>query len=591
MSVLRTFILSICFVSLIVQKISAQNYEKNIEFFNLKAKDFVKENRFDSAKKYFNVYLEQSRAVSDKKAESKALANLANLEKHLHSYGKSVEFFRSAVALNEKIEDRHELMRLYSELASVYIEMQNFEDAEYYCNKSWNLTDKFQDIPLKAQVDEQLGLIYYYKNQYEKSAGKYKEAVHFYRINSNFDKLSIVLSNLALVADIQGEQDSSAHYLELALIYAEKSKDKVSYALSINNLGQILFKLSDFDRAIHYFEEADSIFNKNNLIGEHIKTINNIATVWLQKRDFDKAEKSFLETLKLIKKYNNNSNYKALVYSNLSLMYDNKKEFFKSIMYADSAVLSYQLENNPKSTAEILFLLASLYNKINNTSKAISILEQSIPFAIMSKNNPLILKIEKTLAKIYYFNKQYEKSAELLIDYQSRNDTFIKSNLSKQIADLENRILNIKKQSQIKELQYKNRQMQLVDDARKNYIFLITLLIVGVVIFSIILAFYSLKTRKAYIKLVEKNKVISDYNLISKPIEENIVKEEVESEIKKPELVEQIIELFEQGEIWKNKDLTLNMLADTLETNTNYLSEALTKIYHKNFKTIIRVRP
>jgi tetratricopeptide (TPR) repeat protein len=225
-----------------------------------------------------------------------------------------------------------------------------------------------------ASSYDNVGILYYFANQFDKAEKWYRNALDKYPDHSK------ALNNLGAYFYTKGNVDSSLYYFNQAL-KADPESDK-----SYLNLGKIMLNIGQLDSARFYFEKAkeysvygtdaiDALDELNRMEesiqldnGENVKSFDyyfNIAEQYSAQANFALAESNYLEALKI-----RPDDMKAL--NNLGFTYQAQSKFEDaSVMF--TRVLKIYGEN-----AIVYNNLASVLYRMNNIDSSIILWEKAL---------------------------------------------------------------------------------------------------------------------------------------------------------------------------------------------------------------------
>lgn len=359
-----------------------------------------------------------------------------------------------------------------------------------------------------------------------------------YQINA------LALGNLGMLNDCRKSFKTAIKYAE-----SLKNSNKRNYILSLCYENYtIIFGIKHFkeyskDSTLYYLkksiEKANLIKNKNNDISQDLK-YDMIAFVYMRMaiHSLEQVDKEgFLELAEdyLNKALDINENYnilprnKSMLLNQVSWMYMEKKEYLKSINYANRSLMIEKLYKAPYHRVESFEFLASCYMELN----------------------------EKEKSKTYLEKYSYLKDSLLLTEKGSIDEPLIQK-----ITEERGKLNNSNK--------------------KKIYLITASFLIISVVL----LILWRIKIKRLnlkYITLIERleseNRELNKKNIIE---DKNILINE--------DAVNTIIDKlnrFEASRSFLKKEVDLTWLANQFKTNTKYLSKTIKFKTGKNFRDYI----
>ncbi len=175
---------------------------------------YFNQGNYIDAYNYFFKSLEIFEAIKDSSAMSYGYKSLAELYQSQDNYEKALEMSLRTANIREQLDDPSGIISIYLEIASIYVNMDNYSNGLSYFTKAYDIAESTSDRvnlaiiklniakmntdrgqleialsnakdalifleqsnnkTLLTQVNFQLGLIYYYQNNYKLSKGYFK---------------------------------------------------------------------------------------------------------------------------------------------------------------------------------------------------------------------------------------------------------------------------------------------------------------------------------------------------------------------------------------------------------------------------------
>ncbi|PJJ66592.1 AraC-like DNA-binding protein [Chryseobacterium geocarposphaerae] len=413
------------------------------------------------------------------------------------------------------------------------------------------------------------GRQYRYKEQLRlgdqlKKVAKNKKDTYGY-ISGIYQSTSLALGYLGL-------NDASLKDLKKAISYAETIEDRDTrlYQLSVcyenMALNYELKRGGDInllrDSLLYTYkkslEMAKQVSDNSEAIRKNVKydhiayTYMRLGMLYLEpedtKENLESAEKYLLEGLKIheSKKYEIPADNRIMMLNQVSWLYLEKKEYHKSIDYAERALKLENVNKNPAHRVESFEFLADSYREIGDKEKS-----------------------------GFYMDKY----------------TYLKDSLS--LAEKKEADITMKKM--VKEVNDENKQ-----SSKKQWMITGILALIAGLITAILWRKKNKALRKKYEEMlvnlknekkdqVEETSEETDLDNtgeesnddLQSVIDKNILSPDTEAKIQKK------LTAFEKSEKYLKKDLTISSLAVQLNTNTKYLSEVIKNKKFQNFNHYI----
>lgn len=376
----------------------------------------------------------------------------------------SVYFYiNKSLELCEKYEIENIKAKNYILKGILYSDNGLYEESIGLYNKALSVSLEIKDSSLITKCYANIGVSYYFIANYEKAIGYYLKSLKILEEIKDSANISVLLSNLAVFYQMQNQYDKSINTLNKSLSYTDKNDYKKISSI-YNNLVSTYIKIDSIDKALYYNNESLRLMELN--------------------RDFRGM---------------------AVAYNNMAEIYRKSNNVKLAIEYLKKAILISEKYSIQSDIPHYYRSLGVSYFDNNELNLAAEYTLKSIDICKIQGNRKLLLDNYFLLADIYRADKKYEKSTELLFIYKELNDSIVKEEYFKNIAELDAKYQAEKKE---KEIIILNKDNQLKEEKINKQNVLIYSFITGfliIFIFSIIiLRLYNLK-KKANIELELKN--------------------------------------------------------------------------------------
>ena len=391
-----------------------------------------------------------------------------------------------------------------------------------------------------------------------------------------------------------------------ALSIAEKSDCPERMAQLYNGIGNVHSAFKDYEVSKKYYLMAYADARDAITLST---AYNNVGTVYICLEEYDRAV-TFLEKAYLLMKKQHSVYYKPL--SNLGLAFHRRYMFKEALEYYEKALQAAVEDKAFEGVASINSNLGQCYYDMGNFDKAFWHLSKSNEIA---KENGYLLSVidnYKYLSFIEERKHNYQKSLEYDRCYVRLNDSiyhitvFSAVNQKQFMYDMS----KIDNQMKVLSAEYALKENKILMQRRIQIVLL--LIIVCVVVFLIVLFKKNHTLDKAYAKLVEKNmelvKIEEDNRLLKRGhegmqfAEKHVLLQDTECEAEesrsfkkshplssenRTQLLNSIEMLMEDPEIFCDPEFSLELLAEKVHSNSNYVSHVINECYGKNFRTFI----
>ena len=378
----------------------------------------------------------------------------------------------SALATYERVyklassaNKRPELVESLIGQGSVLSSLQRLEEADSVAFIGIDIAQKTPIDSLRLiQFYTILSNTAYFRSDYEKSIEFDQKALAYNQ--NNLSKRAKSLLNIGTTHDVLKNWDKANDYYLEALETAKKAGDKRLTALAHLELGTLNTNLEEYEVARTYYSQALGHFRlvEDRAMEAHV--LHNLAKIHVRLQEFNPAIAKFKEALSIIETVNSPTSKGHFLYQ-LGIAYYEKKDY---------------------KNAEVYLLKAK---------------DQF--FALENKN--MQTWVLSRLSDLYEASKDYEKAFNYLQQVKVRDDSILSADSAREIAEIEEKYQNEKKQQEIDLLSAENEinALRLQKQANlRNYLILVALLLLLLIV--VIYNRYQLKN-KANAKLRELDAV------------------------------------------------------------------------------------
>ncbi|MEL6483897.1 MAG: tetratricopeptide repeat protein, partial [Bacteroidota bacterium] len=362
--------------------------------------------------------------------------------------------YQKAKKIGERLDQRPGITESYIGMGSAFSSLQRLNEADSIAFLGIALAKKTpMDSLSLIQFYTILSNTTYFRNDYEKSIEFDLKALEYNA--SDLRKRARSFLNIGTTYDLLGDYEKSGEYYEKALEAAKAAEDERMIALVQSEMGLLKINLKEFDEGRRLSELSLAHFKAVNdkVMTAHV--LENLSRIDVELGEFDKAIAKLEKALSLASEVNSLSSEAHFTYQ-LALAYYKKKDY---------------------PNAEKYFLEAK--------SKFDALEESNMQTKVLSR-----------LSDLYAATNDYKKAFEYLQIVKTRDDSLLTATSAKNIAEMEEKYQNKKKQQQIELLGAENEIASLKIQKQKNlrnYLILGALLLL--VIIGVVYNRYQLKTR------------------------------------------------------------------------------------------------
>ena len=159
------------------------------------------------------------------------------------------------------------------------------ERALYYTRKALNLFEKLGFEQGVANCHNNIGLILWVNQEYQKALESFDLALAVNERLGNFQEQAKIESNIGIIKEIMGRTSEVAGHFEKAYADAQKAADFWLEALIANNLGYYYIRHDELDKARFYLQKALEISEKISYTESTINALSNLGLCDLKSGD------------------------------------------------------------------------------------------------------------------------------------------------------------------------------------------------------------------------------------------------------------------------------------------------------------------
>jgi len=327
--ILTIFFVTLGFVNINAQVIDTAYIDKRI--------DSVYKATNDSIYAFSTIWdvIKQSREKNYKAGEVSAMHFLGYLYIEYGYLDSAKKYLLQSHELTKGITNEKVIAQNYRLLAIYYESTDKFDEALDLLFRSLIIRKRIKDEKGEFATYISIGVIYQRINLDSKAIIYYSKALKYFERVQNDAAITSIYSNLGAIYNGIGKIDSAIIYLEKVIEYKAKIGDKISLAKAYHNIGTSYSYLGKYNKAISYFNKAINLKagsdNNFNIANDYTM----LGRCYLKMKNYAEAEKYLLIGEKNLKANNGLSNL-IETYQYLADLYEEKKDFTKSVYYTAS---------------------------------------------------------------------------------------------------------------------------------------------------------------------------------------------------------------------------------------------------------------
>ncbi len=312
---------------------------------------------------------------------------------------------------------------------SVY-QFTNRDKALEYAMTAADLAKQNNQQQLAVSL-ESVGLIYYFRGEFSKAEGFYKNALSIYNSEKSFKGIASINNNLGLLQQDKGNYVMAKKLFNRALLIDRQLKDATEKAYTLNNLGTVFYNQGIYDSAYNYFKMAGQLsFQENDTTGI-TNYYNNLGLLFLEQHDYKKAGRNFNEAKRLCRTTGDLAGeLLALVnLGELSLDSGNTK---RAIALFNQCLDRQEQLNDFEIRAYCLIALGNSYQKLELFQKSNDYYQQALKQLEVVNNRMLVSQVFTRMG----VNFSQQGNSTVAFEYFKQSLTIaLENGLNREIAD------------------------------------------------------------------------------------------------------------------------------------------------------------
>lgn len=325
-------------------------------------------------------------------------------EKAIRAYLQIYDFYKERNNENISVE-------VLKKISDCYIELEKYEEALTYLERTLELSKKLKNDLLKACTLSDIGLVYKEFYDINKAEPLFVQANKIFNELGSIINVVVSLIQLATVEIIKGNLEESIKKLNRAKDLAIKYGIKSQLSIIHGKLAELSLKLGNIDEFKENYQTLLD-FQKYNENPQHLAVFLNNTMVWFaQLNIIDGSEQIDLLNMNLeVCNSNNLTGSKITCLINLS-RYHSRKGNFKIAEDFLNQAFSLAKENNLVNEKIGIFNgYGLLYRENGDIDKSIKFYLKALNLSKRFDDIFNIIEIYKIIAKIYKNQKKYSEA-------------------------------------------------------------------------------------------------------------------------------------------------------------------------------------
>jgi len=531
------------------------------------------------------ICLPKARTDKNLTEEVRALMNIVNAAWGKSDFNKVLIYAERTAELYLSTGQKVEAASALNDAALAAYEIDLYDVALWNYRRTLNLLLETDDTENLPSVLVNLGQVHERMGHSDSAIYCYRQAIGLCQGPGFEIELTSAYGNLGLVYRNIGNFDLALENYTKARDISVTIDDKESMATDLNNIASLYVHWENYAMAREYFQLALDIYQNSSRQDKVEVTMSNLALLYQKEGKYDSALALFNTAYAIASKLGRTGSM-AVKLSNIGIIYYELGNYDTAIYFQKEALRIGRDLGRMFAVCSALQNLGEIYLAKNDLPASRSNLEEALDCADEIQARTILEKVYKSQSQLFEKMGNTQEAFNAYKKYIAIKDSVFTKQSQDKLAELEAVYQNEKKQQQI-QLLLNNKALNEAR-IRKNHI-LFYWLSSGLLILLISSAFiFTLFVQKARANrmLVEKNLKLmeqDDYDEMTLGIRNSLTIGDEE----KIRLISELNRLIKQEKIFTRKLLTLNELAESLGTNTAYLSRIINVDFQDNFPNFI----
>lgn len=372
--------------------------------------------------------VEYVKAFQDDTVEAEsAYSNIASIYMEMGDYQKALEYYDKVQKIDETVLglEHSQTAVTYNGIALVYFSMGNYTEALEYYGKARKIEENVlgPEHPNTLITYDNIGNVYRDLGDYQKALEYYdKELMRLETVfGINNKSTATVYNNLAIVYDALGDYQKALEYYEKAqkihlIVLGPEHPDTAS---TYHNIGCVYLNMGDYTTALENFEKAQKI--EETVLGmahpEIASTYCQIANSYRIKGDYSKALEYHHKALKIQETVLGPENIAtASTYNGIGYVYESMGDYQKALEYFEKALKIQEnvYRSGHEYTGSTYNGIACVYKKLGEYKKALKYFDKALKMqkAVLGLEHNNASTIYNGISSVYHAMGDYQKALE-----------------------------------------------------------------------------------------------------------------------------------------------------------------------------------
>jgi CHAT domain-containing protein/tetratricopeptide (TPR) repeat protein len=313
----------------------------------------------------------------------------------LGEYQKSIETFKKAIALADKINSAEHKLKCFRKLSRNYWQLNDIGEFHSLNEAALKIAKDLNHKKEQGRCLINIGLFYWKLNNYSKALTYYEKALKIAQEEKNKQSEGECFTNIGLCYLELGNFENALECFEEALLIDKEMKKNDYISVDFNNLGALYRRMGllsrnekDFNKALNYFYNCLEITKETKDIKTETRVLNNIGSIYSEigslYSEQEKNQEKYIRALKYfesgLKKAEEipDPELMGIILTNIGVVYYNQGKYEESTKCYEKVI--NLVPEREQILWETYMESARAYEKQNQLEKALQCYKWSIKF-------------------------------------------------------------------------------------------------------------------------------------------------------------------------------------------------------------------
>ncbi len=280
-----------------------------------------------------------------------------------------------------------------------------------------------QGIVANADIDTEIGLLYFNRRHYKRAEVDFADALAVYKEHDLADKILQNTRHLAICNYLTGDYEKSAEYYQQLLDVYTQAADHDAEKQTLRRLADIYQKLRQYDKALNINNSLVDICSDDGDMTGYFNALNNVAYCQVLSGRYDDGMDAFLTITDSDVHHNADPSLIAGAYTNIGLCYQNMGKNKECYEFLSRAAELRKSIGQDSEFSQVSNILALVYLKNKDLHNAEICSRESTESAEKCGDPQLRLDAYQTYNQVLQAMGEYDKALGYHQQYLSLRDS------------------------------------------------------------------------------------------------------------------------------------------------------------------------